>query len=104
MSSQNIYSLFTDDPVEYNRQALKTKLALALIALIREQGWTQAIAAERLQISQPRMSNLFTGRLERFSIDSLLEMLFRSGYKLDCDFDPANRARPMEMALKKAML
>ena len=104
MKTQNVYELFTDDPVEFNMKALKAKLAMALITLIRQEGWTQALAAERLKVSQPRMSNLFRGRLEKFSIDALLEMIFRSGYKLDSDFDPSNRAQPLAMQLKKAML
>jgi len=100
----NIFELLSDDPVDFNLKSLKAKLAIALVALIREQGWTQAIAAEKLQVTQPRMSNLFRGRLEKFSIDALLGMLIRSGYKLESTFDPTNAATPMSLELKRAML
>lgn len=100
----NIFELLSDDPVDFNLKSLKAKLAIALVALIREQGWTQAVAAEKLQVTQPRMSNLFRGRLEKFSIDALLGMLIRSGYKLESTFDPANAAMPMSLELKRAML
>lgn len=103
MTTQNTYEFFTDDPVEFNMKSLKSKLAMALILLIRQEGWTQAVAAERLKVSQPRMSNLFRGRLDKFSIDALLEMIFRSGYKLESDFHPAS-PEPLAMKLKKAML
>lgn len=104
MNSQNLYELFSEDPVEYNLKALKAKLAIALVELIRQKDWTQAAAAEKLHVTQPRMSNLFRGKLEKFSIDALLQMLVRVGYKLETDFDPSNEREPLSLAVKRAML
>jgi predicted XRE-type DNA-binding protein len=101
--SQNLFELLTDDPVEYNMKHLKTQLFMVLITLIRDKGWTQAKAAEELKVTQPRMSNLFKGYLDKFSIDTILEMLVRSGYKLDADFNPENENLPLVMNLKKAL-
>lgn len=102
--SKNLYERFADNPVEYNMKHLKTQLFMALITLIRENDWTQAHAAKELNISAPRMSNLFKGYLDKFSIDALIEMLVRTGYKLDADFDPRNSERPLVLNLKKAMV
>ena len=55
-------------------------------------------------VSAPRMSNLFKGYLEKFSIDTLLEMLVRIGYKVDADFNPENRAQPLVINVKKVTL
>lgn len=104
MNSQNIFEMLSDDPVEFNLKSLKAMLAIALVTLIRDQGWTQSVAAERLQVTQPRMSNLFRGRLEKFSIDALLGMLIRSGYKVESTFNPANAENPVSLEVKKAML
>lgn len=104
MNSQNLYQLFSDDPVEFNLKALKAKLAIALVTLIRDNNWNQSTAAEKLQITQPRMSNLFRGRLEKFSIDAMLQMLVRVGYKLEMDFDPSNQKEPLSVTVKRAML
>jgi len=104
MNSQNLYELFSSDPVEFNLKALKAKLAIALVELIRAREWNQVTAADKLQISQPRMSNLFRGRLEKFSIDALLQMLVRVGYKLETDFDPSNEKAPLSLTVKKAVL
>ncbi|MEE9876527.1 XRE family transcriptional regulator [Stenotrophomonas maltophilia] len=104
MNSQNIFEMLSDDPVEFNIKSLKAKLALALVALIRDHGWTQAMAAERLQITQPRMSNLFRGKLEKFSIDALLGMIVRSGYRIESTFDPSNGSNPLCLEVKKAAL
>lgn len=102
--SQNLFEMFTADPVEYNMKHLKVQLFAALIKLIREKGWSQTEAAQQLNISSPRMSNLFKGYLEKFSIDALLEMLVRIGYKLEADFNPENRDLPLVLNVKKATL
>ncbi|WP_138738987.1 helix-turn-helix domain-containing protein [Pseudomonas sp. FSL W7-0098] len=104
MSNQNIFEFVTDDPVRFNMLALKSKLFMVLVNLIRKQNWSQAEAARQLKVSQPRMSNLFKGQLDKFSIDTLLEMIMGIGYKLDMDFDPNNDDEPLELTLKKAML
>ena len=104
MNSQNLYELFSEDPVEYNMKSLKAKLAITLVELIRARHWNQAAAAEHLNITQPRMSNLFRGKLDRFSIDTLMEMIVRIGYKFEMDFDPTDEKNPLSMAVKRAML
>lgn len=101
--SQNLFEMFTADPVEYNMKNLKVQLFAALIKLIREKGWSQTEAAQALHVSPPRMSNLFKGYLEKFSIDALLEMLVRIGYKLDADFTPDNPNQPLVLNVKRAM-
>lgn len=105
MKSTNLYELFSTDPVEYNKQDLKSKLAITLISLIRRQGWNQAAASECLKVSQPRISDLMRGKIDKFSIDALLEMIFRMGFKLDYLFEvPNEQDVKLEMKLKKAML
>lgn len=107
MNSQNHYALFSSDPVEYNKQSLKEKLAITLIQLVRANGWTQVTASQNLKVSQPRISNLMRGKIELFSVDSLMEMMFRAGYSFDYlfDFPTEDKSTPrLEIKLKKAML
>ncbi|MCL1586490.1 helix-turn-helix domain-containing protein [Xanthomonas nasturtii] len=107
MKNQNIYALFSSDPAEFNKQALKGKLGITLIQLIRANGWNQATTSEHLKVAQPRISDLMRGKLDRFSIDALMELMFRAGYTFDYEFDfpEGDKAQPrLEMKLKKAML
>jgi len=107
MTTKTHYALFSSDPAEYNKKSLKEKLAISLVQLIRAQRWTQASASETLRVSQPRISNLMSGKIDRFSIDSLLEMMFRAGYNFDFlfEFPEGNTSEPrLELKLKKAML
>jgi predicted XRE-type DNA-binding protein len=51
--------------------------------LVRGRGLTQIRAARLLGVSQPRVSDIVRGRVERFTIDALVEMLARAGVRLD---------------------
>lgn len=104
MSEQNYFTDFTSDPISANLKLIKAKLAAVLIDLIEERGWNQKAAAQALEITQPRVSNLFRGYLNSFSIDFLLEKLGKLGYKINLDYDPTNSSCPLSMELKKAAL
>lgn len=69
-----------------------------------DNNWSQSEAAENLGISQPRVSNMLNGKLDKFSVDTLLGIVFKMGYKLDMDFTPQNTDSPLKMVVKKAMV
>jgi predicted XRE-type DNA-binding protein len=52
---------------------------------ILSQGWTQKQAALFFGETQPRISDLMNGDIERFSIDKLVMMLVRAG--MDVKFE-----------------
>ncbi|MGS2807320.1 helix-turn-helix domain-containing protein [Nocardia sp. MW-W600-9] len=47
----------------------------ALTEHIEAAGWTQAVAAERLGVTQPRVSDLTRGKIGLFSLDALVNMV-----------------------------
>jgi predicted XRE-type DNA-binding protein len=52
---------------------------IELTKLIEARGLTQAAAAKLLGVTQPRVSDLVRGKLDRFSVDTLIEMLGHAG-------------------------
>ena len=54
-----------------------------LIAEIERQRLTQAAAAKRMGITQPRVSDLMRGKLHLFSIDTLVALLASMGLRVD---------------------
>jgi predicted XRE-type DNA-binding protein len=72
--------------------------------IITDRGLTQREAAGVLGISQPRVSNMMKGQLDRFSMDFFIESLVHLGYKLDLDFTPHNEEQPLSIYVKKAAL
>jgi predicted XRE-type DNA-binding protein len=58
---------------------LRSDLMIALSDLIKKRRWTQAVAARAMGVTQPRVSDLKHGKLDRFSLDMLVQMLCRAG-------------------------
>ena len=63
--------------------AASTKARAQMMTAIRETvaAWdvTQAVAAKRLGLTQPRMNDLVRGRINKFSLDALLNIAARAG-------------------------
>lgn len=104
MSRKSLFELATQDPVELNALVLKSKFAALIRLLVKEQNLSQMNVAELLSTSQARVSNLLAGHIEKFSIDFLLTSLFKLGYKADFDYDPTDKAEPLRVSIKKAVL
>ena len=61
----------------------KARFAQAIIARIRSLGLTQARAAQRMGIDQPRVSKIKCGRLGEFSLGTLFDLATRVGIDFD---------------------
>lgn len=61
---------------------LRRDLMAVITMEIRTRGWTQARAAEVAGITAPRMSNLTTGKLEKFSLDALVQVAASLGIEV----------------------
>jgi predicted XRE-type DNA-binding protein len=63
----------------------------ALRNFIEKEKLTQAEAARRLGVSQPRISDLTRGRISRFSLDTLVNMLSDAGLEVGFCIKPPSR-------------
>ena len=61
---------------------------IAVRKLIEERSLTQIEAAKLFGVTQPRISNVVRGRIDLFSIDTLVDMLARAGIHVDLVFSP----------------
>ncbi len=62
---------------------LKEDAATAIAQWIRAKKLTQDAASEILDVSRPRVSDLVNLKLSRFSLDTLVAMLLRTGKNVD---------------------
>lgn len=76
-----------DDLGFSNEQAenlkIRAKLMRELIQIIQSSYSTQSEAAESLGVTQSRISDLKRGKIQRFTIDNLVNMLSKSGYRVE---------------------
>ena len=66
-------------PAEAEHLRIRADLMLEVERLLAARRLTQAEAAKLLHVSQPRISDLMRGKIDRFSIDTLVDMLSRAG-------------------------
>lgn len=62
---------------------LRSTLMMALERHVRAGGWTQVEAARQLGVTQPRMSDLFRGKVNLFSLDTLVKMAVTAGLRVE---------------------
>ena len=75
-------NVFTDlgfEPEEAVKLKIKSQLMMELSVWIKEQQLKQEDAAELLGVSRPRVSDVMTGKIDKFTIDALVDLLQRTG-------------------------
>ena len=87
---------------------LRESLMRRLVSELRSRKWSQKQAAEYLGVSQPRISNIYRAQTSKFTVDTLVEMLFRldvsvqlqvgaSEYKRSRSFAPPENGSAQEV-------
>lgn len=94
----NIFEAVTDDQEEANELQTRADLMIVIRDIVLEKDWKQNEVAERMGLTQPRVSNLLNGKIEKFSIDLLMTCLFRLGYR----FKPAYKNKRLTVSVQAA--
>jgi predicted XRE-type DNA-binding protein len=82
-SSGNVFTDLGFGPGEAAVMGLRADLMARLRLLVKEEGWTQAQAAERFGVAQSRVSDLLRGKWDKFSLDMLITLAARAGRKVE---------------------
>jgi len=78
-SSGNVFRDLGFPPEEAEYLKIRSTLMIHLRKTIEAKGMKQAEAAKLLGVTQPRVSDLYKGKIHLFSIDSLVDMLAHAG-------------------------
>jgi predicted XRE-type DNA-binding protein len=81
-SSGNVFRDLGFPVEEAESLKLRADLMVQIRRLIEDRKLTQAAAAKMLGVTQPRVSDLVRGRIDLFSIDTLVDMLARAGVRV----------------------
>ena len=90
-SSGNVFRDLGFSPDEAEYLKIRAELMVNLQKVIMARGLKQAEAAELLGVTQPRVSDLMRGRIDLFSIDTLIDMLARLGVRAKLTIQPSRR-------------
>jgi predicted XRE-type DNA-binding protein len=91
-SSGNVFSDLGFGPQEAENLHLRARLMAEIQKYIEREEITQAEAADRFGVTQPRISNLLRGKIHLFSVDTLITMLSHAGLRVDIRIKKARAA------------
>lgn len=91
-STGNVFRDLGFSPDEAEHLRIRSDLLLQLQKAVKSQGLKQAEAAKLLDVTQPRVSDLMRGRLDLFSVDTLIDMLARLGIRVRVVFSSSKRS------------
>ena len=77
--SGNVFTDLGFPPDEAANLQLRSDLTIKLRKRLEAMGSTQAEFAQILGVAQPRVSDLFRGKIARFSVDTLITFLGKTG-------------------------
>jgi len=79
----SVWDAIEETPREAENMKLRAKLMHALTDYIERKELSQAEAAKLLAVTQPCSSDLGRGKIDLFSIDTLVNMLSAAGLHID---------------------
>lgn len=80
---------------------IKRKLLNIIRKVIEKNTWTQAHAAERLGIDQPKVSQIKNGKIDGFSLERLLVFLKKLNHKVTITIVEEQDLEPEEKKAKQ---
>ena len=88
-SFDSIWDAIEDDPAQRENMKVRSALMTVLTDFILSEGMTQAQAAKKFGVTQPRISALMRGKVDLFAIDTLVNMLGAAGLHVEMQIGKA---------------
>jgi predicted XRE-type DNA-binding protein len=82
---ENVWDALEDIAPQSANMTMRSSLLIAIEQRVRSWDVTQAEAANRLGITQPRLSDLLRGRITNFSLDTLINLATQAGLTVRLD-------------------
>lgn len=78
----SVFEALTDTPIEAANMTARADLLLAIRERIRAWNLPQEKAAARLGLTRPRLNDLMRGKVDKFSLDALVNIASATGLAL----------------------
>ena len=79
----SVWDAIEDTPEEAENMRLRSILMMALKNHLTGTGMSQAQAAKLLGVTQPRVSDLMSGKINLFGLDALVNMATAAGLQIE---------------------
>jgi predicted XRE-type DNA-binding protein len=81
----NVWDALEDSREDAATMTMRSNVMIAIKDQVRSWNTTQVQAARRLGITQPRLNDLPHGKINKFSLDTLMTLATRAGLKIKID-------------------
>lgn len=85
----SVWDALADTPEQAANLHARSDLMREIAAIVKENNWTQAEAATRCGVTQPRINDLLRGRVSRFSLDALVNIATAIGRRVHVQLEAA---------------
>lgn len=85
----SVWDAIEDTPQQAASMKLRSELLIILQKHLKDRSLTQTQAAKLLGVTQPRISDLMRGRIDLFSLESLVDMITSAGLKVELSLKAA---------------
>ncbi|WP_081798204.1 XRE family transcriptional regulator [Pseudomonas sp. RL] len=79
----SVWDALVESPEEAENLRVRSTLIRAVTDVVNSWGVTQKEAAERLHVTQPRLSDLLKGKIDKFSLDALVNLLAKADLQIE---------------------
>lgn len=83
----SVFDALADTQAEAANMTARADLLLAIRERIKEWNLTQEDAAVRLGLTRPRLNDLMRGKLDKFSLDALVNIAAAAGFRLHIELE-----------------
>ncbi|WP_236184910.1 helix-turn-helix domain-containing protein [Pseudomonas juntendi] len=85
-----------------SKMALKMDLSIFITDCIKKMGLKQHEAAARLNVTQSRVSELANGKIEKFTLDAMMDMLDKLGFRTSLSLPTNDGSSPPQIVITQA--
>jgi len=85
----SVWDALETNPVEAANLKLRSNLMMEISAFVKKEQLTQAEAAKKLGTTQPRLNDILKGKIDKCTVDRLVNMLAEVGYRVRLSVEAA---------------
>lgn len=87
-----VWDAIEDTPGRAAKMRVRSALMMKISDVVTSWGLPQTAAAKRLGITQPRLNELLRGKIQRFSLDALVEIAESAHLHVELSVTPEGEA------------
>ena len=85
----SVWDALADTPEQAANLRARAELMQQIATVVKDKDWTQAEAAKRCGVTQPRINDLLRGKVSRFSLDALVNIATAIGRRVHVELEAA---------------